>query len=576
MRKRRCGGGGFSATKEMKRILSLLLTVIMLTSLVPFAGAANSGQTSEKTADKLHELNLFQGTDNGYELGATPTRMQALVMLIRLLGLEEEALAYSGKPSPFTDLTWGEDYAHYAFNTGLTKGTSATTFSPNNNMAPSDYVTFLLRALGYTENAGDYTWGTQLEFAQSVGLVDNAAVNALYSVGMNRGDMVDLSFAALTCKTKSSTQTLAEKLVKKGVFTKDTAVSVGAIGAGQVTFHYKPAHDFTTSYERKTIATSEGNVSAHVVRVNTSDPRVTVKAALVNNTIGATADFKSIVESSGGAVAVFNANFFEAYEEFKSPIGHIMVDGTFLHGASGASSLGITKYGELSTGSPSLFTRIETENGRLWAMYEINGVVQSDYVSILYTPNFGETVTFKVEAYALTIVDGKLSSYTLVPAGTAVPIPDNGYICFMGKEFTATEWFRTPVLGESAVIEPYLREADPEGFTLENMDSIISGGPRLVQDGSLVTTLGVGFNEPRFTTLSTCRTAVGIDSNGYLVLVSVPTATIQQMRELMLALGCVDAFNLDGGGSCAMYYKGTYYSTPGRKLTATIQVFVED
>ena len=45
------------------------------------------------------------------------------------------------------------------------------------------------------------------------------------------------------------------------------------------------------------------------------------------------------------------------------------------------------------------------------------------------------------------------------------------------------------------------------------------------------------------------------------------------MRELMLALGCVDAFNMDGGASCAMYYDGQVLAAPGRELTVTLQVF---
>lgn len=56
---------------------------------------------------------------------------------------------------------------------------------------------------------------------------------------------------------------------------------------------------------------------------------------------------------------------------------------------------------------------------------------------------------------------------------------------------------------------------------------------------------------------------------------SVPGgAKIQQMRELMLALGCVDAINLDGGASCGMYYDGKYIATPGRELTTTLQIHV--
>ncbi|MBQ7086882.1 MAG: phosphodiester glycosidase family protein, partial [Clostridia bacterium] len=60
---------------------------------------------------------------------------------------------------------------------------------------------------------------------------------------------------------------------------------------------------------------------------------------------------------------------------------------------------------------------------------------------------------------------------------------------------------------------------------------------------------------------------------GKILIVSVKSATIQQMRELMLNLGCVDAFNLDGGASTAMYHNGNYIRTPGRELTTTLQIF---
>ena len=144
----------------------------------------------------------------------------------------------------------------------------------------------------------------------------------------------------------------------------------------------------------------------------------------------------------------------------------------------------------------------------------------------------------------------------------------------MGTGYTAADYFRTPETGTPVTLEYYLQKDDPEGFTLDGMESVISGAPRLVQDGAIVTTLEPGFTEARFTTNSSPRTAVGVNGDGKLVLVSVPSATIQQMRQLMLALGCVDAFNVDGGASCGMYYNGTYLSKPGRELTVTLQVFV--
>ena len=43
----------------------------------------------------------------------------------------------------------------------------------------------------------------------------------------------------------------------------------------------------------------------------------------------------------------------------------------------------------------------------------------------------------------------------------------------------------------------------------------------------------------------------------------------------LLALGCVDAFNVDGGTFCGMYYNGSYLATPGREIPVTLQVFVD-
>lgn len=42
----------------------------------------------------------------------------------------------------------------------------------------------------------------------------------------------------------------------------------------------------------------------------------------------------------------------------------------------------------------------------------------------------------------------------------------------------------------------------------------------------------------------------------------------------LLAPGCVDAFNVDGGASCGMYCNETRLSKPGRELTVTLQVLV--
>lgn len=560
----------------MKQKTFALLTALALTTGLLAAPAAAKGPDSTVHADKLVSLHLFRGTAGGYNLEAAPTRLQGLIMLIRLLGLEEEALACEA-PNPFTDVTGtGDRYAAYAYANGLTKGTGADTFTPSRALSAGNYVTFLLRALGYDDSRGDFSPSQALHTAAEISLMSSAAASALSGASMDRGDLVDLSYAALTCKMKDGSQTLAEKLRDDGVFTADEGEAAGVLGenAGWI-YEYTaptptpsptvPATPATGAivHEKKTV----GQITANVLTV---DPKLaTVKTALVDNTLGHTAPFSKIVESSGAA-AVINGNFFASYSDFKIPVGHLMVDGQFLYGTSGLSSLGVTADGQVRIGRPALFTRIQAPDTS-WTAYEIN--VPTQYGSILYTPAYGPSVTLQKPGSVMTVSGGAISAFQPAAEGAVIPIPAGGFLVYMDDAFTSTEYFQRPVPGTPVTTEYYLHKEDPEGFTLDDLVSVVSGAPRLVQDGAASTSLEPGFTEARFTTAVSPRTAVGVNADGKLILVSVPGATIQQMRELMLGLGCVDAFNLDGGASCGMYYNGTYLAKPGRELTVTLQVF---
>lgn len=556
------------------RFLAFALVVCCLFGISGIPALASGGSAESTTrAEHLNRLGLFKGTENGFELDNTPSRVQGFVMLIRLLGKEKEAT--SGTWShPFTDVeAWSDKYVGYSYEKGLSKGTSANKFSPDDVLTARDYLTMLLRALNYKDSSGDFKWETSISDASRLGLISSSAEAALGGVTLNRGDMADLSYAALSKKMADSSKTLAETLVSQGVFTSAQGAAEGVIGSGSNWLYTYTAYDGSTiSYESQTVYTSEGSVYADIIRVNTKNSRVKVKSAMVGNTIGATANFESIVYQSGAA-AVVNGNFFEAYADYKKPIGHVMVGGEFLYGISGLTSVGITKSGEIKWGRPALFTRISSDNAE-WSAYEINSTYQDAYCSVLYTPAVGTGFSISSPGYVMVISGGAIVDYYAVAAGGWASIPQGGAVFFMGSSYAATDYFRTPKIGSAVKLEYYLHTPDSEGFSFDGMESILSGGPRLVKNGSIDYTLDDGFNEARFTTASTPRTAIGSTYDGKLLLVSVPYATIQQMRELMLNLGCANAMNLDGGASTSMYYNGSFIRTPGRELTTTLQVFV--
>lgn len=328
----------------------------------------------------------------------------------------------------------------------------------------------------------------------------------------------------------------------------------------------------------KSYALASGTVSANVITVNMKDPRVSVKSVLTNGKLNAPQSFQSIVANSG-AVAVINANFFNSNNTFQDPIGHLMVNGQFVYASSGISSLGITDTNEMRYGRPPVFVRIETVDGgayRWWDAYEVNMLKQFSGQAVLYTPARGTSFQVTYPGSVLTVVNNVTTSFQMVYAGQTVAIPANGYVLYSSDTVTNYDFFNQFEAGRTVALRPYLQRADAEGFQLDGVKTIVSGAPRLVVDGVKYTQLDPGFTESRFTTAVTPRTAVGTTRDGKLLLVNVKAATIEQMRDLMLALGCVDAINLDGGSSTAMYYNGQTLATPGRNLTSTLQVFVSE
>ena len=579
----------------LKRFLRLITILTLCALCATCAFATGSDSVSVSHADKLYSLHLFRGTGtNGdgspvYSLERTPTRLQGIIMMIRFLGEEDAALAFA-EDSPFVDVSGeAESYVAYAYSRGLTNGTTDTTFTPGATLSANAYLAFLLRAMGYTEAGGDYQWENIMPFAVSLGLLTQDDAASIAANGLNRGDIVDLSYAALSSPVKGGESTLAQVLMEKGVFTAQEARSAGVLsGSGDgaasaqnpLSFAAMPweasADESTVDYQKKSVRTSEGLVTAHVLTVNAKNPKVRVKTALVDNQLGHTASFTKIVQNSGGAVAVINGNFFNSYSKFQTPIGHVMSDGVFLYGNSGLSSIGFTDDGTIYVGRPGVFTRL-TSGSDEWSVYEINTADQDDSASVLYTPAYGEQVVMKNGGWALTADQGVITEFYSVSAGASINIPPQGYVVYMGGGYSSVPYFHIPQKGAAISMEYYLRVEDEEGFVLDDVRQIISGAPRLVKDGKIVTDLEAGFTEARFTTASSSRTAIGVNEACELLLISVPAgATVQQMRELALELGCVDAFNLDGGASSAMYYKGSYLTVPSRELTVTLQIFVDE
>ncbi|MBE7024591.1 MAG: S-layer homology domain-containing protein [Ruminococcaceae bacterium] len=203
-----------------KLITVLLITVLAFGSIQITAEEADFAET---VATQLQVLGLFRGTDRGFELDREMTRAEAITMLIRALGEEEKALK-SDEPHGFTDVpSWANRYVSHARKYGLTSGISDTEFGSDNPVTAREYLTFLLRALGYSDAwQAPFIRAADCEILlQNVNLVDFC-----------RRDAVMLTAATLFVPQREPTaleayvepgtdRRLFKKLIEDGVFTEE-------------------------------------------------------------------------------------------------------------------------------------------------------------------------------------------------------------------------------------------------------------------------------------------------------------------------------------------------------------------
>jgi len=195
-----------------------VLVLVLLLTLLPTAGAL----TAPDAASRLHSLGLFQGVGQNsdgtpdFALNQVPTRAQAITMFVRLIGASDAAHVGTWQ-TPFTDVPeWARPYVGYAYANGLTNGIGPTTFGSNHAIPVSQYLTFILRALGYTSGT-DFQWDRAWELTDSLGIT-NGRFHAATTQFL-RGDVAVVSFDALSATFSGSDQTLYAALIEAGVFT---------------------------------------------------------------------------------------------------------------------------------------------------------------------------------------------------------------------------------------------------------------------------------------------------------------------------------------------------------------------
>jgi len=180
-----------------RRILSALIALTLCLTLLPVTSLADGPAFKDvKPEDYYYDAvnwavgaGVTNGTsDTTFSPDDTCTRAQVVTFLWRANGSPEPA----SKQNPFADVpagSWYEKPVLWAAESGITNGTSATTFSPEETCICAQIVTFLWRASGWPAPGESkltaawpesyfrdaVTWADNLDLLTGAGTAFNAA-----------------------------------------------------------------------------------------------------------------------------------------------------------------------------------------------------------------------------------------------------------------------------------------------------------------------------------------------------------------------------------------------------------------
>jgi hypothetical protein len=205
----------------MKKTLAILLALALVFSSMSFTFAE---ETLPVNAQAAKDLGMLVGDGSGVTvnyLNTLPNRTQAAAMFLRLKGLYDTAMAFTGTDN-FADANtaaWAKPMMAYlkANPTLGFEGVGNNNFNPTGLMDAKSYYKVMLTALGYKYGT-DYTWDNLLTFAAEKNLKTVANVTK-FTVG----DVATATIEALNANVAGGTTTLINKLVADKVISAEAA-----------------------------------------------------------------------------------------------------------------------------------------------------------------------------------------------------------------------------------------------------------------------------------------------------------------------------------------------------------------
>ena len=288
-----------------------------------------------------------------------------------------------------------------------------------------------------------------------------------------------------------------------------------------------------------------------------------IEPSTASTTLAAKTKISAIANRENAIVAI-NGGYFKP--QTGVPLGTLMINKKIYTGPIyDRVAMGIFDNG-FEMARVKLDAVLQTNIGGL----KIDNVNQPRMLSvhtIVYTPDWGEySPPTPKYGKQIVIADGKL----LKVASGRSKIPPNGYVV-AGPANKLNQIINAKRFKLEINLNPEWKE----------VNHIISGGPYLVKNGEVFVDMtaqklgSIGGRNP--------RTAIGYTQDNNLIMLTADGRegssiglTLMELAHLMKDLGCINAMNLDGGGSTVMYVNGQVVNKPavqgGIPLSHTLTV----
>ncbi len=312
------------------------------------------------------------------------------------------------------------------------------------------------------------------------------------------------------------------------------------------------------------------------VTVDLANPAVTAKAAIGQDAVYTDDPFRgrekiSSLTARKGALVGVNADFFPFGDvPTGDPLNACIIDGELVSEPAGNRAvLAILNNKAVIFDNPRIDADLTLATGARRQIDGFNRVRETNQV-VVYTAACGATTQNKFKAtdlictsQELPIRIGKPIKLTIAEVkldAMNTPIPKDGAVISGGGP-AALFLKENAKPGDTITLQVNLKSAATCDWN--QVEQAVGGGPWLLKDGNEFIDLEAEGMGASFSTTKHPRTAAGTTAEGKLMLVTVDGrqsissgASLADLSALMKRLGCVNAINLDGGGSSTLAVKG--------------------